>query len=297
MKKPLNIAIIGLGVIGGSFAWALQQQKEFPVHVMGIDRNQETLKQALEEGAIAEGEINNEKILQKADLVIITLYPGDVADFVEKYRSDFKKNTIITDTTGVKGNLVERILPVLRADVDFVFGHPMAGKESQGFAYADGDIFQEANYLITPTKLNKPENIEILTKIFKTLGFKRVTEVSPQTHDEMIAFVSQLCHVIAVSLINSDQTEGETAEFVGDTYRELTRIAKINGPLWTELFLHNKGDLLTAMENFQAQFNLLKKAIEQEDETMLADLLVEATDRRIDLEETDLKLQFMREED
>lgn len=294
-QKPLNIAIIGLGVIGGSFAWALQQQKEFPVHMMGIDCDQETLQQALEKGAIAEGEVSNKKILQKADLVIITLYPSDVVGFVETHRDDFKKNAIITDTTGVKGNLVERILPVLREDVDFVFGHPMAGKESQGFAYADGDIFQEANYLITPTQLNKPENVEILTQLFKTLGFKRVTEVSPQTHDEMIAFVSQLCHVIAVSLINSDQTAGETAEFVGDTYRELTRIAKINAPLWTELFLHNKVDLLSAMENFQAQFDLVKEAIEQENESELSILLEEATGRRKDLEASDLKLQFKQD--
>lgn len=294
-QKPLNIAIIGLGVIGGSFAWALQQQKEFPVHMMGIDYDQETLQQALEKGAIAEGEVSNKKILQKADLVIITLYPSDVVGFVETHRDDFKKNAIITDTTGVKGNLVERILPVLREDVDFVFGHPMAGKESQGFAYADGDIFQEANYLITPTQLNKPENVEILTQLFKTLGFKRVTEVSPQTHDEMIAFVSQLCHVIAVSLINSDQTAGETAEFVGDTYRELTRIAKINASLWTELFLHNKVDLLSAMENFQAQFDLVKEAIEQENESELSILLEEATGRRKDLEASDLKLQFKQD--
>ena len=291
MQKPLNIAIVGLGVIGGSFALALKKQKECPVYLMGIDHDPKTLNRALQEGAIDYGETSNQNILQKADLVIITLYPGDVVNFVETHRKDFKEDAILTDTTGIKGNLVDTILPVLPENVDFIFGHPMAGKESQGFAYADGDVFQNANYLITPVEWNKQENINFLIKILEVLGFKRVREVSPQTHDEMIAFVSQLCHILAVSLINSDEPDRETAEFVGDTYRELTRIAKINAPLWNELFLYNKQELLMAMENFQDQFNLLKTAIEQEDQTTLTDLLVEATSRRKELEQADLKLQ------
>src|SRR5699024_834033 len=291
MQKPLNIAIVGLGVIGGSFALALKKQKEWPVYLMGIDHDPKTLNRALQEGAIDYGETSNQNILQKADLVIITLYPSDVVNFVETHRKDFKEDAILTDTTGIKGNLVDTILPVLPENVDFIFGHPMAGKESQGFAYADGDVFQNANYLITPVEWNKQENINFLIKILEVLGFKRVREVSPQTHDEMIAFVSQLCHILAVSLINSDEPDRETAEFVGDTYRELTRIAKINAPLWNELFLYNKQELLMAMENFQDQFNLLKTAIEQEDQTTLTDLLVEATSRRKELEQADLKLQ------
>lgn len=291
MEKPLNIAVIGLGVIGGSFAWALKKQKEIPVHLMGIDHDSETLDRALEEGAIDYGETRNQSILQKADLVIITLYPSDVVDFVKTHQNDFKTDAILTDTTGIKGDLVDQILPVLPEGIDFIFGHPMAGKESQGFNYADGDIFQNANYLITPVESNKQENIDLLTQIFKTLGLKRVSEVDPQTHDEMIAFVSQLCHIIAVSLINSDVPGRNTADFVGDTYRELTRIAKINAPLWNELFLYNKKELLTVMENFQSQFNLLKTAIEEEDQTSLTDMLVEATSRRTALEQADSKLK------
>lgn len=291
MKKPLKIAIVGLGVIGGSFAWALKKQTDFPVQILGIDHDQETLARALEEGAIDVGEMKNQQILQVADLVIITLYPSAVVDFVKTYREDFKKGAILTDTAGVKGDLVEQIVPILPKHLDFIFGHPMAGKESQGFDYADGDIFQNANYLITPVESNQQENIEFLTDILKTLGFKRVTEVKPQLHDEMIAYVSQLCHIMAVSLINSDEPGRKTADFVGDTYRELTRIAKINAPLWNELFLYNKKELLTVMENFQRQFNLFKRAIEEDDETVLIDLLEEGTTRRTALEQADLKLQ------
>lgn len=291
MQKSLNIAIIGLGVIGGSFALALKKQKEFSVQLMGIDHDPKTLERALEECAIDYGESSNQSILQKADLVIITLYPSDVVDFVETNREIFKEGAILTDTAGVKGDLVDQVLPVLPEGVDFIFGHPMAGKESQGFNYADGDIFQNANYLITPVESNKQENIDLFTRILKAVGFKRISEVSPQSHDEMIAYVSQLCHIIAVSLINSDIPGRDTADFVGDTYRELTRIAKINAPLWNELFLYNKKELLTVMENFENQFNQLKIAIEEDNQASLTDMLVEATSRRTALEQADSKLK------
>lgn len=291
MEKPLNVAIVGLGVIGGSFAWGLKKQTKYPVRLFGIDHHPETLEQALEQGAIDEGELVNKTLLQQADLVILTLYPDAIVDFVKTHREDFKKGAILTDTTGVKGDIIDQILPILPKDVDFVFGHPMAGKESQGFAYADAESFKDANYLLTPIASNKEENIEFLTDLFKTLGFKRVRQVKAQVHDEMIAFVSQLCHVIAVSLINSDIEGRETATFVGDTYRELTRIAKINGPLWSELFIHNKDELLNAMNNFENQFQLMKQAIEQEEDDALVALFEESTSRRERLEQADLKLQ------
>ena len=294
MEKPLNIAIVGLGVIGGSFAWALKKQTKYPVRVLGIDHDQDTLTQALDAGAIDHGEMMNETILQKADLVILTLYPSAIVDFVKTHREEFKKGAIITDTTGVKGDIVEQVLPILPEGVDFIFGHPMAGKESQGFTYADADVFQDANYLLTPVEFNLEENLTFLTTLLKTLGFKRVRKVEAQVHDEMIGFVSQLSHVLAVSLINSDEEGRDTAAFVGDTYRELTRIAKINAPLWTELFLHNKKELLTVMDNFETQFQQMKQAIEMEDEASLMGLFEEATARRIDLEKSDSKLQNMK---
>lgn len=294
MEKPLNIAIVGLGVIGGSFAWALNKQTKYPVRVSGIDYDADTIMQALEEGAIDEGEISNEKILQNADLVILTLYPSGIVDFVRTHRNEFKKGAIITDTTGVKGNIVEQVLPILPDGVDFIFGHPMAGKESQGFTYADGDVFQDANYLLTPIESNKEENLTFLTDLLITLGFKHVRQVEAHVHDEMIAFVSQLSHVLAVSLINSDKEGRDTAAFVGDTYRELTRVAKINAPLWSELFLYNKNELLNVMDNFEIQFQLMKQAIETEDEPSLMGLFEEATARRINLEKADSKLQVKK---
>lgn len=291
MKNPINIAIVGLGVIGGSFALALKQQKKYPVHLLGIDHDPDTLQAALTAGAIDEGETANKSILKRADVVILTLYPSGVVNFIKEHRAAFKTGALLTDTTGVKGDIIAEVLPHLPAEVDFVFGHPMAGKESQGFAYADAASFQGANYLLTPLPQNQTTNIEFLTDLFHVLGFKRVRQVEAQVHDEMIAFVSQLCHVIAVSLINSDQEGRDTAAFVGDTYRELTRIAKINAPLWSELFLYNKEELLNAMTDFQNQFALMKGAIEADDDAALISLFEKATERRIDLEQTDQKLR------
>lgn len=289
MEKSLNIAIVGLGVIGGSFAWALKNQKNYSVTLMGIDHASETLDQALAEGAIDYGELTNQTILQQADVVIITLYPSAVSKFMETHRNDFKKGAIVTDVTGVKGDIIDQVSPYVSEDIDFIFGHPMAGKESQGFAYADGETFQGANYLITPTSSNNEKNIDFLKGLLQAIGFKRVSQVTPEQHDETIAFVSQICHILAVSLINSDDPNRETANFVGDSYRELTRVAKINAPLWSELFLHNKKELLGVMEKFQEQFMLLTHAIEQEDEMSITALLEEATKRRIDLEQEDSK--------
>ncbi len=290
MEKRLNIAIVGLGVIGGTFAWALKRQSKYRVRLLGIDHDPETLKRAYDEGAIDYGETANETILQEADLVILTLYPSAVAAFVDTHREAFKEGAILTDATGIKGDIVEEVLPILPEGVDFIFGHPMAGKESKGFEYADSESFQNANYLLTPVEGNKEENLEFLTDLLKALGFKSIRQVQPQVHDEMIAFVSQLCHVLAVSLINSDEKGRDTAAFVGDTYRELTRIAKINSELWSELFLYNKDELLSAMENFQKQFDLVKTAVETEDEEALVELFEEATARRVELEKSDSKL-------
>lgn len=209
--------------------------------------------------------------------------------FIKKHGSQFKAGAIVTDTAGVKGALIENMKDDIPKQVDFIFGHPMAGRESSGYAYATGAIFKGANYLITPIETNKSQNIETLIHLFKALGFKRVTVINPDKHDEMIGFTSQLCHAIAVALINSDDPHRDTVRFIGDSYRDLTRIAKINQSLWTELFMENKSALLDAMTNFEAQFTQIKNAIEKDNQKELEALFTESTARRIKLEDSDLK--------
>lgn len=286
-----TIAIVGLGVVGGSFAKALRKHVQADERILAIDREPKTLEAALAEGVIDGGESENQSILQEADIVIIALYPQALKEFVKMHQNEFKVGSIVTDTAGVKGALLEKMKEDLPPQVDFIFGHPMAGRENRGYAYSDADVFEGANYLLTPTENNQFENIETLQKLLKRLGFKRVTIVKPEKHDEMIAFTSQLCHIIAVSLINSDDPKRNTVQYIGDSYRDLTRIAKINESLWSELFQENKVELLKAINSFEVQFQKMKKAIEIEDHETMQELFTESTKRRQELEAADTKKQ------
>lgn len=282
-----SIAIVGLGVVGGSFAKALRKNALAGEQILAIDRDQATLEASLTEGVIDRGERRNQTILQEADIVIIALYPQALKEFVQTHQTEFKPGAIVTDTAGVKGALMQKMQANLPDQVDFIFGHPMAGRENRGYAYSDATVFQGANYLLTPTENNQPQNIETLQKFLKRLGFKRVSVVTPEKHDQMIAFTSQLCHTIAVSLINSDDPERDTVQYIGDSYRDLTRIAKINDSLWTELFQENKLELLKAMNDFEDQFQQMKKAIELDDHETIQELFRESTKRRQELEAAD----------
>ncbi|AMB99864.1 hypothetical protein AWM75_07745 [Aerococcus urinaehominis] len=286
-----KIAIVGLGVIGGSFAKALAAQDKFPVEVMGIDHNLATLQRAQADGVISRGEARNQTILQEADLVIITLYPFDLVDFIRSHQDEFKAGAIITDATGVKGAMVEEVWQLLPAGLDFIAGHPMAGKENQGYDYADGTVYQDANYLLMPDDRNDPAHVQALTELIYSLGFKRVSQVSAHQHDAMIAYTSQLCHVLSVALINADQNQAETIRYVGDSYRDLTRIAKINGELWTQLFVTNKDQLLPVIDAFAEQLQGIRQALADDDYAQLNAYFDESSQRRLRLEQADVKLQ------
>lgn len=285
MKK---IAIVGLGVIGGSFAKAFKMSDSSNYYVMGIDADQTAIDKALEAGVITEGETENKTILQRSDIVIIALYPELIKEFFVKYQDDFKEGAIITETSGIKQHVIQSIARHIPEQVDVIFGHPMAGRESSGFDYSDHTAFIGANYVLTPLKINKTENIEKFKALLNKIGFQRITEVSPEVHDELIAYTSQLTHVIAASLINSDQPERNTVQFIGDSYRDLTRIAKMNETLWSELMLNNKEALLNVIESFEAEVDLIKTALINDDKATLEAKFLEATKRRVDLEEKDL---------
>lgn len=287
MKK---IAIVGLGIVGGSFAKAIHAKMPHEFHVMGIDIDSESIKKALDLGVIQEGETHNSTILQRADIVIIALYPMYIRDFLASYGQDIKEGALVTEATGIKQSLIDSIHDVIPSQIDFIMGHPMAGRESKGFDYSDGNEFNKANYIITPQAGNKAENIDWLSDFMKSIGFGRVTLVSPEKHDEMIAYTSQLCHVIASALINSDNPENNTVEFVGDSFRELTRIANMNETLWSDLMLHNSQALLDSMNRFEESFTIIKQAIEDQNKQALEAEFIESTQRRKSLEKNDLDL-------
>ena len=274
----MKIVIVGLGVIGGSFAMALNEAGY--KQVFGIDTNKETIKKAEELGIIKKGSPKGEEFLKEADLVIISIYPKLVENFVESNKDNFKDGAIITDATGIKGMFINEITKILPENVDFVFGHPMAGREKRGIDFASSKVFKGANYIITPIERNKEENIKVIEDLAYEIGFKRVRRITPEFHDEMIGFTSQLPHAMAVALINSDEEGRDTGSFIGDSYRDLTRIANINEDLWSELFLGNKDNLLKAINNFELQLDLIKKAIYENDKEALKEYFIKSTKRR-----------------
>lgn len=274
----MNIVVVGLGVVGGSFLMALKEAGYKDVY--GIDIDEDTLRKAKKQGLIKDGCTSGEELIKKADLTIISIYPKLVKNFVEKNKEFFKEGSVITDATGIKVMFIKDIINILPENVDFVFGHPMAGREKKGIDFASAEVFKGANYIITPIERNKNENIDLIEKLAYKIGFKRVRKITPEFHDEMIGFTSQLPHAIAVALINSDEEGRETGSFIGDSYRDLTRIANINEELWSELFLGNKENLLDAIKNFEFQLDLIKKSILEDDKEVLSEYFVKATGRR-----------------
>lgn len=277
----MNITIVGLGVIGGSIGLSLKG-KIYGVNMQGIDLSEDTIKKALELEIIEDGAIDGQdksfEIIKNSDMIILSIYPDAIKLFINKYKNYFKKDLIIVDTSGVKGNIIKDVK--LPEDIDFILVHPMAGREKKGIEYASRKVFIGANFIITATKNNKPENIEEIKYLAKKMGFARIVETSVEKHDEIIAFTSQLPHVIAVALVNSDNLSVDTGGFVGDSYKEITRIANINEDLWSELFLRNKKNLISKINDFEVQIDKLKLAIESDNEDELKKMFISSAERR-----------------
>ena len=220
-----NILIVGLGLIGGSYAKAL---KRLGFHVSAIDNDKETIDYALEHDIIDKGSVTpDSELISDADAVIFGLYPGVFIEWIRKNQHMLRSGAMLTDVTGVKKCIVYKIQEVLRDDVEFIAAHPMAGREVSGITNSDDRIFRDANYIVTPTEQNTNEAIEWCKNLGRILGFKRISVLTPEEHDKMIGFVSQLTHCIAVSLMTCSDSE-HLADYTGDSFRDLTRIANIN---------------------------------------------------------------------
>ncbi|WP_423190424.1 prephenate dehydrogenase [Alkalibacterium sp. f15] len=270
----MNLVIVGLGAIGGSFAMRLMKQGYD--RIVGVDIDEETLQLALDKGYIHEGTTSPEHVIAEADIVLLTLYPGQIASFIDENKDHFKQGAVITDVTGVKTSLIRDVERLLPDHVDFIFAHPMRGSEKKGIAGAEESKFKEANALITPVSSNKEENIKKVEQLYKDAGFKTITRVMPEQHDEQIAYVSQLMHALSVSVVNSTQASPDTLLFAGNSFKELTRIADINEELWAELFSMNKDALLDSITCFEEQLDVFKNALVNTNEEELKDFLKKA---------------------
>lgn len=273
----MKILIVGLGLIGGSYAEALSKKG---YEVGAIDQKQEAIDFALHKGYIASGKTSVDKdYVGKFDIVVFALYPHAFVEWIEKYQNCLKSGAIVTDVTGVKGGVVCDVQNALRKDVEFIAAHPMAGRECSGVENAKAEIFEGANYIVVPTEKNTQEAIELCKDLGRELGFKHISELSVKQHDETVGFLSHLTHCIAVSLMVCKES-GHLADYTGDSFRDLTRIAKINDEMWSELFLLNKDEIVEQMNLFEQHFGKLKECIQNDDREGIQEMMRLSTKRR-----------------
>lgn len=272
-----RVLIVGLGLIGGSYAKALTKKG---YHVSAITRSPETIAYALEHGIIAEGSADiDERIIGQADIVVFALYPQVFIDWLREHQQLLKPGAILTDVTGVKCSVVYEVQGLLRPDAEFIAAHPMAGREVYGIENSDETIFEQANYIVTPTDRNSEGAIALCEALGHELGFARVSRLSPEDHDDMIGFLSQLTHCIAISLMNCNDTPGMEA-YTGDSFRDLTRIARINDRMWSELFMRNREQLLRHMDAFSDSFAAFRQMLEDGNVEAMREAMRRSTARR-----------------
>ena len=284
MRKSVeecNIGIVGLGLMGGAIAIALRNNCGVErSRLYACDIDSETLGAALQTGVIGQGwEAGRAgEMLPLCDVVFLSLNPSAIIRFLEQWADAFKTGSLITDIAGTKGSIAAAA-EKFREDVDFIPGHPMAGAEKGGFANAGLCNFKGKNYILTPLSRNKPENLDFLKNLIYKMGFGRITEVTPAEHDRKIAFTSQLCHVIASALIDCE-TDTAITRFGGGSFEDLTRIAMLNAPMWTEIFIENRSELLDRIEQFEKSLDTLKVLIGGGEAAELERRLALVRDRR-----------------
>lgn len=277
ISKDKKILIVGLGLIGGSYAKGLSKEGYF---VGAIDSNESSIKYGLDNNIIKEGSFKvTEEFICKYDIIIFALYPHVFVEWLTLYQNYIKSGAIITDVTGIKGWLIDKINNILRDDLEYIGAHPMAGREVYGVENSDEKIFYGANYIITPTKSSTENAINVAREIGLVLKFKNIVTLTVEEHDEMIGFLSQLTHCIAISLMACKESS-HLVEYTGDSFRDLTRIAKINENMWSELFLLNKEELLKQMDLFSEQFDKLKEYLKNENVDEMKEMMKLSTKRR-----------------
>lgn len=277
LNRNTEILIVGLGVIGGGYARTLTRQG---YRVSCITREQKDIDYAVAHGIIHSGYTEpRPEILAAAELVVLALYPHTAVEWMRENQNFLRPGTLVTDVTGVKARFIREMQAFLRTDIEFISAHPMAGRESSGVEYSNDEVFRGANYIVVPTDRNTREGIAACRRLGEILGFGRISELDAESHDRMIAFLSQLTHCIAVALMNCHQGAG-LESYTGDSFRDLTRIAKINDEMWSELFLWNREALLAQMDVFEKTFDRLRGMLERGDREGMREMMRISTRRR-----------------
>lgn len=279
--KEQCFAVIGMGLIGGSYAKALK--KLGVKNVVGVDVDKTVLQKAMAAGVADSVHEQPGSFLAQADVIICCVYPKAVTDFLKQARPFIKKGALVTDVAGRKGNLPYEAQRLMPEGAEFISGHPMAGRQGSGFEMSQAEIFDGANYIVVPTPANSSAAAAWLKNFALALGCGHVEEISPEEHDRIIAYTSNLPHAAAAALINSDRYSGKSCWFIGGGFRDVTRIADINAALWSDLFLENRSNVLRELIHFKKQIELLQKLIDENDRAGLQDFLRRAACHRKDI--------------
>ena len=277
LDKSKRYLVVGLGLLGGKYALELTKAG---FTVDGINRSEKHLQYALDKGYIRSGKTHDfEDLVSGADYVIFGLYPTALLTWFETYGRLLKPGCICTDVSGVKTGLVGPVQEMCPAGVEFIASHPMAGRETSSVEHAAEVNFAPANFIITPTEKNTARAIVWITELAEVLGFRRISTLTVEEHDRMIGYVSQLCHAIAVSLMCANDNSA-LCEYTGDSFRDLTRIARINETMWSELFLWNRENLIAEIDQFDEALGQLRQALASGDRAGLEEMFRLSTRRR-----------------
>ena len=258
----MKIGIVGLGLIGGTIAKSLKLNH----FISAYDVSKSAIAYALENKIIDKAYENLSEFFDDNEVIYICLYPKSLINFIFRNKDILPKNRPIIEISGIKKYIIEEIRKLNLRDVDMIYTHPVAGSEKVGVYHSNEKIFKNANYVITPVTENKKEHLALAEKLAKEMGFANVSYITPEAHDDIIAYTSQLTHVLV------------------DSYRDLTRISMINEHLWPELFLHNKEALLEKIKRFEDELAKFKVAIASNQPDRLSDLMVRSTSIRTAIE-------------
>lgn len=279
--ERLSVAVVGLGLMGGSFAKAFRRLGV--EQIIGIEQNPEVLVEAQRQEVIDIPLEQPDASLRQADVVVLCIYPDAMVDYVQKMLPYLKKNVLITDISGIKNNMIERIQAMLPDTMEFISGHPMAGRQASGFAMSDASIFRNANYIVVPSDSNTPQGIAWLETMARNLGCRYTVRVTPDEHDRTIAFTSNLPHITAVSLMDSESYTEKTKFFIAGSFRDGTRVADINPDLWANLFMANREKVADEVERYMAQLKLWHEALVAGDAEKMKELMRTSRARRREL--------------
>lgn len=260
-----KIGIVGLGLIGASIALSLRGKVK---EILAVDQDEEVLSIAMDRKIIDRGSTTPEEILGEADLIIFALYPSDVINYIDKHKEIWHKGQILMDVAGLKDGLVKTVQSLL-TEVEFIGTHPMAGREVSGIKGAREELFLGTNFIITPTDRNTKASVDVVKELAVLLGVKNIFMMTPEEHDNLIAYTSHLPHLLALAMIEN-YIEG-SEKIIGRSFLDVTRVANINERLWTELFLMNKEALSEEIDKIIGKLLNFKEIINKDDKIGLED--------------------------